>query len=134
MNWELINSTLSKKEDLSSQQATWAMAEILEGKASSEEIKNFLLGLKSKGESAKEVEALVEQMYQYCAPINISERAVDTVGTGGDGTNTINISTVAAIITNAAGEVCADGWRGEVGGRQRVTNGYMFAGRVQKSE
>ena len=103
MNWELINSTLSKKEDLSSQQATWAMAEILEGKASSEEIKNFLLGLKSKGESAKEVEALVEQMYQYCAPINISERAVDTVGTGGDGTNTINISTVAAIITNAAG-------------------------------
>jgi anthranilate phosphoribosyltransferase len=42
-------------------------------------------------------------MYSYCAPINISERAVDTVGTGGDGANTINISTTAAIITNAAG-------------------------------
>jgi anthranilate phosphoribosyltransferase len=42
-------------------------------------------------------------MYSYCAPINIAERAVDTVGTGGDGANTINISTTAAIITNAAG-------------------------------
>ena len=42
-------------------------------------------------------------MYSYCAPINITERAVDTVGTGGDGANTINISTTAAIITNAAG-------------------------------
>jgi anthranilate phosphoribosyltransferase len=42
-------------------------------------------------------------MYSYCAPISISERAVDTVGTGGDGANTINISTTAAIITNAAG-------------------------------
>jgi anthranilate phosphoribosyltransferase len=42
-------------------------------------------------------------MYSYCAPIDINERAVDTVGTGGDGGNTINISTTAAIITNAAG-------------------------------
>jgi anthranilate phosphoribosyltransferase len=42
-------------------------------------------------------------MYQHCAPISISERAVDTVGTGGDGAHTINISTTAAIIAAAAG-------------------------------
>jgi anthranilate phosphoribosyltransferase len=79
------------------------MGQILEGQASNDQIKQFLLGLKAKGESAAEVQALVSQMYSYCAPININERAVDTVGTGGDGANTINISTTAAIITNAAG-------------------------------
>jgi anthranilate phosphoribosyltransferase len=79
------------------------MSQILEGKASNNEIKDFLIGLKTKGESAAEVQALVDQMYSYSAPINISERSVDTVGTGGDGANTINISTAAAIVTNAAG-------------------------------
>ena len=103
MAWDLIFNSLSAAEDLSSEQITWAMAQILEGKASNDQIKQFLLGLKAKGESAKEVQALVLQMYSYCAPINITERAVDTVGTGGDGANTINISTTAAIITNAAG-------------------------------
>ena len=103
MNWELILKSLSDKSDLTNEQVTWAMSQILEGKASNNEIKDFLIGLKTKGESAAEVEALVAQMHSYCAPINISERSVDTVGTGGDGANTINISTAAAIVTNAAG-------------------------------
>jgi anthranilate phosphoribosyltransferase len=103
MAWDLIFNSLSAAEDLSSEQITWAMGQILEGKASNDQIKQFLLGLKAKGESANEVQALVSQMYSYCAPISITERAVDTVGTGGDGANTINISTAAAIITNAAG-------------------------------
>ncbi|MCX6447468.1 MAG: anthranilate phosphoribosyltransferase, partial [Actinobacteria bacterium] len=103
MTWELILKSLSEKSDLTNDQITWAMAQVLEGKASTNEIKDFLLGLKTKGESAAEVEALVAQMYSYSAPINISERSVDTVGTGGDGANTINISTAAAIVTNAAG-------------------------------
>ena len=103
MGWDLIFQALTEKKDLSNQQITWAMAQILEGKAGNDQIKQFLLGLKAKGESASEVEALVTQMYSYCAPINITERAVDTVGTGGDGANTINISTAAAIVTNAAG-------------------------------
>jgi anthranilate phosphoribosyltransferase len=62
-----------------------------------------LLALKNKGETAEEVGALVEQMYAHCAPIKISERSVDTVGTGGDGAHTINISTTAAIIAAASG-------------------------------
>jgi len=103
MTWELILKSLSEKSDLTNDQITWAMAQVLEGKASNNEIKDFLLGLKTKGESAAEVQALVDQMYSYSAPINISERSVDTVGTGGDGANTINISTAAAIVTNAAG-------------------------------
>ena len=62
MNWELILKSLSDKSDLTNDQVTWAMSQILEGKASNNEIKDFLIGLKTKGESAAEVEALVAQM------------------------------------------------------------------------
>jgi anthranilate phosphoribosyltransferase len=79
------------------------MNEILNGSADIETIKSFLIALKTKGETSEEVGALVSQMYQHCAPITINERAVDTVGTGGDGAHTINISTTAAIIAAAAG-------------------------------
>ena len=89
--------------DLETQDVQWCMNEILTGNANLEVIKEFLLALKSKGETSEEVGALVAQMYQHCAPITINERAVDTVGTGGDGAHTINISTTAAIIAAAAG-------------------------------
>ncbi len=89
--------------DLETEDVQWCMNEILTGNANLEVIKKFLLALKSKGETSEEVGALVAQMYQHCAPITINERAVDTVGTGGDGAHTINISTTAAIIAAAAG-------------------------------
>ena len=79
------------------------MNQILSGSASDEEIKNFLLGLKAKGESSDEVIALIDEMYVHSVPLQIEERAVDPVGTGGDGFNTINISTASAIVTVAAG-------------------------------
>jgi len=103
MNWESIFKSLSNKEDLATSDISWAMSQILQGVASIDEIKHFLLALKEKGESADEVKALVDQMLAISSPISITDRAVDTVGTGGDGANTINISTTAAIITNAAG-------------------------------
>jgi anthranilate phosphoribosyltransferase len=103
MSWEEIFTALASGAELSNSEVTWAMGQILDGKADVSQIKHFLLGLKEKGETPAEVMALVEQMLQKSSPINISERAVDTVGTGGDGANTINISTTAAIITNAAG-------------------------------
>jgi anthranilate phosphoribosyltransferase len=103
MSWEEILTALAEHKDLSNTEVTWAMNQILTGQAEITYIKKFLLALKEKGETAAEVIALVDQMYEKSLPINISERAVDTVGTGGDGANTINISTTAAIITNAAG-------------------------------
>ncbi len=103
MSWEEILTALANRQDLSTTEVTWAMNQILTGNADISAIKKFLLALKDKGETATEVTALVEQMYEKSLPITISERAVDTVGTGGDGANTINISTTAAIITNAAG-------------------------------
>ena len=101
--WETHITRLQSGLDLETEDVQWCMNEILTGNANLEVIKEFLLALKSKGETSEEVGALVAQMYQHCAPITIKERAVDTVGTGGDGAHTINISTTAAIIAAAAG-------------------------------
>lgn len=101
--WDGIFKSLSDAKDLTSTQTSWAMSQILSGAAETEIIKRFLLSLKNKGESPQEVIDLVETMYQHAQLINIPDRCVDVVGTGGDGANTINISTAAAIITTAAG-------------------------------
>ena len=103
ISWDQIIAQLADHEDLSTSQAQWAMGEILGDQADKESIKSFLLGVQAKGETSLEVESFVEVMYRHCAPISISGRAVDPVGTGGDGANTINISTTAAIIARAAG-------------------------------
>ena len=101
--WDVHISRLQLGLDLEANDVQWCMNEILNGSADIEAIKSFLIALKTKGETSEEVAALVSQMYQHCAPITINERAVDTVGTGGDGAHTINISTTAAIIAAAAG-------------------------------
>ncbi len=103
MSWRTHIDHLIGGLDLEPADVQWCMREILEDRADVEIIKEFLLALKAKGETAEEVGALVAQMYEHSAPITITERAVDTVGTGGDGAHTINISTTAAIIAAAAG-------------------------------
>jgi anthranilate phosphoribosyltransferase len=103
ISWSQIIAQLADHEDLGSDQAKWAMGQILSDLADKETIKSFLLGIQAKGETAAEVEALVAVMFEHCAPISVPGRAVDPVGTGGDGANTINISTTAAIIASAAG-------------------------------
>ncbi len=103
LDWAGYISKLDNGLDLEPVEAQSVMREVLEDRADKEDLKQFLLALKNKGETPEEVGALVAQMYQYCAPINIAARSVDTVGTGGDGAHTINISTTAAIIAAAAG-------------------------------
>lgn len=101
--WDEVFESLHGGKDLSAQLASWAMQEILSGHTEIETIKTFLLALRNKGESAGEVEAFVSTLYENANLIDIPDRCVDVVGTGGDGANTINISTAAAIITTAAG-------------------------------
>ena len=103
LNWAGTIAKLESGLDLLPAEAQSVMREVLENRADKENLKSFLVALKNKGETPEEVGALVAQMYQFCAPITITERAVDTVGTGGDGAHTINISTTAAIIAAAAG-------------------------------
>jgi anthranilate phosphoribosyltransferase len=103
LDWAGAIAKLESGLDLLPNEAQSVMREVLEDRADKENLKKFLIALKNKGETPEEVGALVSQMYQFCAPISITERAVDTVGTGGDGAHTINISTTAAIIAGAAG-------------------------------
>lgn len=103
VSWNELIDRLNSGLDLAPSEIQGAMRDILSGESDIESVKSFLLALKAKGETAEEVGALVAEMYAHSAPINISDRAVDTVGTGGDGAHTINISTTAAIIAAAAG-------------------------------
>jgi anthranilate phosphoribosyltransferase len=102
-SWKDAITALSSGLNLSSNEAQWFMGEILEGRAESSDLAQFLIALKNKGETSEEVGAFVSEMFNHSAPITIADRAVDTVGTGGDGAHTINISTTAAIIAAAAG-------------------------------
>ena len=103
LSWSALTEKLISGLDLEKDEIQSAMREILSGESDIESVKAFLLALKAKGETSDEVGALVDVMYAHSAPISITERAVDTVGTGGDGAHTINISTTAAIIAAAAG-------------------------------
>jgi anthranilate phosphoribosyltransferase len=101
--WDENIAIVDSGLDLDVDRVQWCMNQILIGAADNSTIKRFLIALKNKGESPEEVGALVAQMYEHCASISITQRAVDSVGTGGDGAHTINISTTSAIIAAAAG-------------------------------
>ena len=105
MSWKRAFELLENYLDLPPELVRELMRDILQGNANPEELKRFLLALKEKGETSDEVGALVAEMYEHSAPINITQRAVDIVGTGGDKMNTINISTMSAIVAAAAGAV-----------------------------
>jgi anthranilate phosphoribosyltransferase len=83
------------------------MDQIMAGAASHAQIAGFAVGLRAKGETAAEIGGLVEAMLAHAAPLRVSAetraRAVDTCGTGGDRSNTVNISTMAALVVAGAG-------------------------------
>lgn len=102
-SWAAVLSRLLAGGDLSSTQSGWAMRQILAGEATAAQIAGFAVALRAKGETVEEVEGLVDTMYEFATPLNYPGRAVDIVGTGGDRAHTVNISTMAALVTAAAG-------------------------------
>ena len=76
---------------------------LLDGAASDIEIAAFLMGLRARGETPAEIAAAAEAMRARAIRVDAPEDAVDTCGTGGDGANTYNISTAAALIAAGAG-------------------------------
>ena len=90
--------------DLSRDQAREVMNGIMSGDATPAQIAGFLVALRVKGESADEIAGCAEAMREHVLRISPARSdLVDTAGTGGDGSNTFNISTAAALVAAAAG-------------------------------
>jgi anthranilate phosphoribosyltransferase len=103
LNWPELLSSLVRGEDQPMAATAWAMGQILNGDATPAQIAAFVIGLRSKGETVAELTGLADVMIEFATPIEIGGPAVDVVGSGGDRSNTVNISTMAAIVAAAAG-------------------------------
>ena len=95
-------SKLKNSEILSFEESKLAFEVIMEGKASEDEIFYFLTLLSKKGESSNEIAGGVYVLRNKSKRVNVTN-AVDTCGTGGDGKNTLNISTASALLLASMG-------------------------------
>jgi anthranilate phosphoribosyltransferase len=102
-SWKEILGALVASQDLTFDQAYWAMNEMMSGTATDSQIAGLAVGLRVKGESVAEVSGMVKAMLANAIEVNLDRIAVDVVGTGGDGAHTVNISTMAAITVAGAG-------------------------------
>ncbi|HTM27374.1 MAG TPA: anthranilate phosphoribosyltransferase [Vicinamibacterales bacterium] len=95
---------LQRRVDLTVDEAAGAMETIMDGRAQPSEIAGFLVGLAMKGERPDEIVGLARTMRARATKLSRSFAPVfDTCGTGGDGANTFNVSTVAALVLAACG-------------------------------
>ncbi len=102
-SWSEVLAALIGGQSLDAQQSAWAMGEILGGEATPSQIAGFAVALRAKGETIEELEGLVAAMYAHATPIVVTGRVLDVVGTGGDRSMSVNISTMAAIVAAGAG-------------------------------
>lgn len=114
--WPDVLAHLLDRRDLSMSQAKAAVSAILAGEATPGQLAGFLVALRAKGETADEMAGLLEGVLEVGTPVVLSEavrdRALDIVGTGGDRSHSINVSTISSIVVAGAGvPVCKHGNR-----------------------
>jgi len=100
---------LKNKEDLTYDEITYSMENILSGKISDQDTANFLKNLRDKGESDVELLGMLDKMQSFSIQISPKHKStiIDVCGTGGDNLQTFNISTTAAFVIAAAGGAVA---------------------------
>lgn len=101
--WPDVLGSLVARADLTADQARWAMGEILSGQATDSQIAGFAVALRAKGESIDEVRGLADAMLDRANRIAVPGRLLDIVGTGGDRSMSVNISTMSAVVAAGAG-------------------------------
>lgn len=102
----MINEAIIKlaaQEDLSYEMAMGAMDEIMGGKATPVQMSAFLTAMSMKGETIEEITACAAGMRKHCIRLLNDQELLEIVGTGGDRSNSFNISTTASILVSAAG-------------------------------
>jgi len=102
-SWPELLSTLLRGESLTADDTAWVMREVMNGDATPAQTAGFVIALRAKGETPAEVAGFVDTMLSFSAPLAVSERVVDTCGTGGDRAHTVNISTMAALVVAGTG-------------------------------
>ncbi|MCD6083514.1 anthranilate phosphoribosyltransferase [Candidatus Aerophobetes bacterium] len=99
---------VTEGESLTEEETRKVISEIMEGKATSAQIASLLTALRMKGETVEEITGCAKEMLNRASSFDLSEDVlVDTCGTGGDGSNTFNISTAVAFVVAGVGLVVA---------------------------
>lgn len=105
VRWAPLLEQLLAGESLTEDVAAQVLGTVMRGEAEPSHIAGLLVALRAKGESPQEIAGFVRAMLDAAAPIDLTDvgALVDTCGTGGDGADTFNVSTVAALVVAAAG-------------------------------
>jgi anthranilate phosphoribosyltransferase len=113
--WAALLEGLIAGRDLTGDEATAAMTDVLAGRATAAQLAGLLVGLRAKGESVEELTGLVRAMLSNAEPLELPPGAVDIVGTGGSEygrRHALNVSTMACFVAAGAGVVvCKHGNR-----------------------
>ncbi|MFL6077949.1 MAG: anthranilate phosphoribosyltransferase [Mycobacteriales bacterium] len=102
-DWPTLLSRLLAGETLDTADTAWAMREVMAGEATPVQVAGFAVALRAKGETPAEIAGLAQGMLETATSIEVTDDAVDIVGTGGDRAHTVNISTMAALVVAGAG-------------------------------
>jgi len=112
--WPAVLGRLVAGHDLTTDEAGAALGEVLVGAATPAQIAAFVTALRIKGETVEEMTGFVRTMLVHAEPLPLpfGDDVVDTCGTGGDRSRSINVSTIAAVVVAASGaKVCKHGGR-----------------------
>ncbi|MBC9727093.1 anthranilate phosphoribosyltransferase [Streptomyces sp. TRM68367] len=102
-DWPGLLEAVLGRRDLTSEDTAWAMEQVMRGAASPARLAGMLVALRAKGETVEEVRGLVDGLRAHAVPLHVPGPTLDIVGTGGDGADTVNISTMAAVVAAGAG-------------------------------
>lgn len=102
-SWPEILTAVLDRRDLSVSESTWAMRQIMAGKATPSQLAGFLIALRAKGETIDEIVGFRDAILEAAVPLPVPADVLDIVGTGGDRFGTVNISTMSAIVAASTG-------------------------------